>query len=34
MLAASYEENRSIQSWLVEPVVLLVIIWGLAFFLA
>jgi hypothetical protein len=34
MLAASYEENRSIQSWLVEPVILLVIIWGLAIFLA
>jgi hypothetical protein len=30
MLAAAYEEGRSVQTWLVEPVILLVVIWGLA----
>jgi hypothetical protein len=34
MLAASYEEGRPVQSWLVEPAVLLIVIWGLAAFLA
>jgi hypothetical protein len=34
MLAVGYEEGRSVQTWLVEPVILLVVIWSLAVFLA